>query len=249
MRWTAERPEGFFAFVAVASLGEGVLLASAGHSDRPEWDLIASVAFVAVIGYALVVVRQDASSHLAASPAYLFLVVVALWRHADGGALSGFVPLLALPVPIPRPVLRESVALVYRRLAFSSAKLAEPLVVSAFTSHHATKAKVASMLDTGRRLLPELMKPPFDFAQVRADGVVSLEVARSALELYEVDESGLDRLDQSVLDVLCRRFGGGPVGVGTLAVILLLGPAVDLTARLLSLDLHQETDPVPGRAT
>ncbi len=98
MKWTAERPEGFFAFVAVASFGEVVLLASAGHSDRPEWDLIASVAFVAVIGYALLVVRQGASSHLAASPAYLFLVVVALWRHADGGALSGFVPLLALPV-------------------------------------------------------------------------------------------------------------------------------------------------------
>ncbi len=98
MKWAAERPEGFFAFVAVACFGEVVLLASAGHSDRPGWDVIASVAFVAVIGYALLVVRQGASSHLAASPAYLFLVVVALWRHADGGALSGFVPLLALPV-------------------------------------------------------------------------------------------------------------------------------------------------------
>jgi Holliday junction DNA helicase RuvB len=43
-------------------------------------------------------------------------------------------------------------------------------------------------------------------------------VARRALELYEVDESGLDRLDRAVLDVLCRRFGGGPVGVSTLAV-------------------------------
>ncbi|MDX6353698.1 MAG: holliday junction helicase RuvB, partial [Streptomyces sp.] len=37
-------------------------------------------------------------------------------------------------------------------------------------------------------------------------------------ELFEVDESGLDRLDRAVLDVLCRRFGGGPVGVSTLAV-------------------------------
>ena len=40
----------------------------------------------------------------------------------------------------------------------------------------------------------------------------------AALELYEVDESGLDRLDLAVLDALCRRFGGGPVGVSTLAV-------------------------------
>ena len=41
---------------------------------------------------------------------------------------------------------------------------------------------------------------------------------RRPLELFEVDESGLDRLDRAVLDVLCRRFGGGPVGVSTLAV-------------------------------
>ena len=57
-----------------------------------------------------------------------------------------------------------------------------------------------------------------DYAQVRADGVVTRDLARAALELFEVDESGLDRLDRAVLDVLCRRFGGGPVGVSTLAV-------------------------------
>ena len=57
-----------------------------------------------------------------------------------------------------------------------------------------------------------------DYAQVRADGVVTLDVAHKALDLYEVDESGLDRLDRAVLDVLCRRFGGGPVGISTLAV-------------------------------
>jgi Holliday junction DNA helicase RuvB len=48
--------------------------------------------------------------------------------------------------------------------------------------------------------------------------VVTLDVAHRALDLYEVDQSGLDRLDRAVLDVLCRRFGGGPVGVSTLAV-------------------------------
>src|SRR3546814_16040251 len=40
----------------------------------------------------------------------------------------------------------------------------------------------------------------------------------AALELYEVDTLGLDRLDRGVIDVLCRRFGGGPVGLSTLAV-------------------------------
>ncbi len=44
------------------------------------------------------------------------------------------------------------------------------------------------------------------------------DLARAALTLFEVDESGLDRLDRAVLDALCRRFGGGPVGVSTLAV-------------------------------
>ena len=45
-----------------------------------------------------------------------------------------------------------------------------------------------------------------------------LAVARAALAVYEVDELGLDRLDRAVLDALCRRFGGGPVGLSTLAV-------------------------------
>jgi Holliday junction DNA helicase RuvB len=57
-----------------------------------------------------------------------------------------------------------------------------------------------------------------DFAEVRADGVVTERVARDALAVYDVDELGLDRLDRAVLDALVRRFGGGPVGVGTLGV-------------------------------
>jgi Holliday junction DNA helicase RuvB len=48
--------------------------------------------------------------------------------------------------------------------------------------------------------------------------VVTRELTRTALELYEVDELGLDRLDRGVLDALIRRFGGGPVGLSTLAV-------------------------------
>jgi Holliday junction DNA helicase RuvB len=53
---------------------------------------------------------------------------------------------------------------------------------------------------------------------VRADGDVDLTIARDALALYEVDEIGLDRLDRAVLEALLRRFGGGPVGLSTLAV-------------------------------
>ncbi len=68
------------------------------------------------------------------------------------------------------------------------------------------------------RIANRLLRRVRDFAQVRADGVVTLDLAHAALELFEVDESGLDRLDRAVLDVLCRRFGGGPVGISTLAV-------------------------------
>jgi len=68
------------------------------------------------------------------------------------------------------------------------------------------------------RIANRLLRRVRDFAEVRADGVVTREVARAALAVYDVDELGLDRLDRSVLDALIRRFGGGPVGVSTIAV-------------------------------
>ena len=55
-------------------------------------------------------------------------------------------------------------------------------------------------------------------AAVRAGGVVNADVAASALELFDIDGRGLDRLDRRVLDALCRHFAGGPVGLSTLAV-------------------------------
>jgi Holliday junction DNA helicase RuvB len=68
------------------------------------------------------------------------------------------------------------------------------------------------------RIANRLLRRVRDYAEVRADGVVTKDITRTALELYEVDEMGLDRLDRGVLDALVRRFGGGPVGLSTLAV-------------------------------
>ena len=68
------------------------------------------------------------------------------------------------------------------------------------------------------RIANRLLRRVRDYAEVRADGMVTRELTRTALELYEVDEHGLDRLDRGVLDALIRRFGGGPVGLSTLAV-------------------------------
>ncbi|MEQ4208645.1 Holliday junction branch migration DNA helicase RuvB [Actinopolymorpha sp. B17G11] len=78
--------------------------------------------------------------------------------------------------------------------------------------------EIASRSRGTPRIANRLLRRVRDYAQVRADGVVRHDVARTALTLYEVDEDGLDRLDRAVLDALCRRFGGGPVGLSTLAV-------------------------------
>src|SRR5690349_6158786 len=79
-------------------------------------------------------------------------------------------------------------------------------------------AEIASRSRGTPRIANRLLRRVRDYSQVKADGVVSLDVARAALEVYEVDGLGLDRLDRGVLDALCRRFGGGPVGLSTLAV-------------------------------
>jgi Holliday junction DNA helicase RuvB len=79
-------------------------------------------------------------------------------------------------------------------------------------------AEIASRSRGTPRIANRLLRRVRDYAQVRADGIVTHPVSQSALELYEVDQLGLDRLDRAVIDALCRRFGGGPVGVSTLAV-------------------------------
>ncbi|HSV64983.1 MAG TPA: Holliday junction branch migration DNA helicase RuvB [Mycobacteriales bacterium] len=68
------------------------------------------------------------------------------------------------------------------------------------------------------RIANRLLRRVRDYAEVRADGVIDRDVAQAALAVYDVDDLGLDRLDRAVLDALVRRFGGGPVGVSTLAV-------------------------------
>src|SRR6478736_417257 len=83
---------------------------------------------------------------------------------------------------------------------------------------HEGAAEIASRSRGTPRIANRLLRRVRDYAQVKADGVVTHDVARRGLELYEVDELGLDSLDRAVIEVLCRHFGGGPVGVSTLAV-------------------------------
>ena len=70
------------------------------------------------------------------------------------------------------------------------------------------------------RVANRILRRIRDVAEVRHGGVVTIEVAREALELLEVDEAGLERIDRELLSAIANKFGGGPVGLSTLAVSL-----------------------------
>jgi holliday junction DNA helicase RuvB len=68
------------------------------------------------------------------------------------------------------------------------------------------------------RVANRLLKRVRDYAEVRGAGRIDAGVARAALDLLEVDDAGLDRLDREILRTICEKFEGGPVGLSTLAV-------------------------------
>ena len=70
------------------------------------------------------------------------------------------------------------------------------------------------------RVANRILRRIRDVAEVRHTGAVTIEVAREALELLEVDEAGLERVDRELLSAIAHKFGGGPVGLSTLAVSL-----------------------------
>ena len=70
------------------------------------------------------------------------------------------------------------------------------------------------------RVANRLLKRVRDYAQVRADGFITSEVAAQALELLDVDDLGLDKMDRQLLEAIIDKFGGGPVGLETLSAVL-----------------------------
>ena len=104
-----------------------------------------------------------------------------------------------------------SVAELERVLRRSAELLAVPITPDA--AH-----EVAGRSRGTPRIANRLLRRVRDYAQVRGDGTVTLASARAALLVYEVDDLGLDRLDRAVLQALVGSFGGGPVGLSTLAV-------------------------------
>jgi len=105
---------------------------------------------------------------------------------------------------------------------YSAAELERILVRSAgLLDVHLTVEGAAEIAGRSRgtpRIANRLLRRVRDFAEVKADGIVTKQVASAALAVYEVDAQGLDRLDRGVLEALVKRFGGGPVGLTTIAI-------------------------------
>ncbi len=68
------------------------------------------------------------------------------------------------------------------------------------------------------RIANRLLRRVRDYAEVRADGKITAQIASAGLAVFGVDEVGLDKVDRAVLSALCEQFGGGPVGLSTLAI-------------------------------
>jgi Holliday junction DNA helicase RuvB len=89
-----------------------------------------------------------------------------------------------------------------------------------------TRVDGAGAVEIGRRsrgtprIANRLLRRVRDYAEVRADGAITVDVARAALTLYEVDERGLDKVDRAILLTLCRTFAGAAVGLTTLAAAI-----------------------------
>src|SRR6185503_15387439 len=84
----------------------------------------------------------------------------------------------------------------------------------------AAAAEIARRSRGTPRIANRLLRRVRDYAQVKADGSITLEVARAALTLLEVDEHGFDEIDRRLLRTIIDKFGGGPVGLNTIAAAI-----------------------------
>ena len=82
---------------------------------------------------------------------------------------------------------------------------------------HDGALEIASRSRGTPRIANRLIRRVRDFAQVKGDGAITADIAREALEVLEVDELGLDHVDRTMLKTMMQKFGGGPVGLDTLA--------------------------------
>jgi len=117
--------------------------------------------------------------------------------------------------------LRDRFGMVLRLEFYSPAELKTIVLRSAGIMGIPIEDRAAAELGRRSRGTPRvanrLLKRLRDFAEERADGKVTLDVAQAGLRLLDIDERGLDRMDRSILTTIIDKFGGGPVGVDTIA--------------------------------
>ena len=122
---------------------------------------------------------------------------------------------------LPSP-LRDRFGFTAQLDFYAESELAQVIARSAALLGLAIEAKAIEQIASRSRGTPRianrLLRRVRDYAQVKGSNKLSLDHANEALEMYEVDAAGLDRLDRSVLTALVERFGGGPVGLSTLAI-------------------------------
>lgn len=117
--------------------------------------------------------------------------------------------------------LRDRFGIIFRLELYKPRELAA--IVKRSANILGMDADDEGMLEIARRsrgtprIANRMLKRVRDYAQVRGGGVITLDVAREALTLLDVDDLGLDRVDRAVLTTMMDKFGGGPVGLDTLA--------------------------------
>ena len=118
--------------------------------------------------------------------------------------------------------LRARFGLVNRLDYYEPAKLAE--IVERSAAKLGVEIEPDGALEIARRargtprIANNLLRRVRDYAQVNANNLITGEVAKDSLELLEIDPHGLDEMDVKILETICVKFGGGPVGLSTIAV-------------------------------
>jgi len=119
--------------------------------------------------------------------------------------------------------LRDRFGISFRLELYTPEELAVIVMRSAkimkIDCDHDGALEIASRSRGTPRIANRLIKRVRDYAQVRAGGKINADVAQEGLDLLEVDMLGLDRTDRTMLETMIRKFGGGPVGLDTLAAI------------------------------
>lgn len=119
--------------------------------------------------------------------------------------------------------LRDRFGIVYRLEMYTNEELANILTRSAnILNVEFDKDGIYEIASRSRgtpRIANRMLKRVRDFAQIKANGIIDYEVSKNALDMLNIDELGLDNIDRALLETLITKFGGGPVGLDTLAAM------------------------------